>query len=137
MRITRPVLGKILQHSQGLGVASPETVRRRAQELAVIDGRDVYTDQDWKRAFHELHGGNHDTGDSNGHGLDDEMKDAISERDMIAPSLGHHVGRMEMEGGDCIGEELVAEGLDEAAHDHMLQAHQRDESKEEPDEEQT
>ena len=120
MRITRPVLGKILQHALGLGVPSPETVRQRAREIALIEGREEYTEQDWKRAFHELHGGHHDTGEQNGQ--DDEMAGATSERDMVATSLGHQVNRGEVDGGDSMGEELVAEGLDEAAHDQMLEA---------------
>ncbi len=97
MRITRPVLGKILQHARGLGVPSPDTVRERARELALIEGRDTYNDQDWKTAFHELHGGHHSDTDES----------------------------------QSVGEELVAEGLDEAAHDQMLEAHRTQEETEE------
>ena len=124
MKITRPVLGKILQHAQGLGVPSPDTVRQRALELALIEGRATATEEDWKRAFHELHGGHHDQGDQNGQ--DDEMVDSISERDMVASSLGHRVNRGEVDGGESLGEELIAEGLDEAAHDRMLQSRRDD-----------
>jgi hypothetical protein len=117
MKVTRPVLGKILEHTQGMGVPDPDTVRRRAQEIAMIEGRLSFNREDWKQAFHELHGGH------NGDGSDDDMLDTISERDMIAPSLGHHPGRTEVEDGSrSIAEELVAEGLDEAEHDRMLEA---------------
>jgi len=122
MRITRPVLGKILRHTEGMGVPSSETVRQRAKELALIDGRDIFNDEDWKRAFHELHGGHHTPDDHNGNAPDDQMLDVVSERDMVAPSLGHRVNRGDVEGSDSVGEELVAEGLDEAAHDRMLEA---------------
>lgn len=117
MRITRPVLGKILEHDHGMGVPDPDAVRRRAQELALIEGRPAFTREDWIRAFHELHGGH------NGEGTDDDMLDTISERDMVSPTLGHHPGRTEAEDGShSLGEELVAEGLDEALHERMLQA---------------
>ena len=132
MRITRPVLGKILQHAQGLGVPSADTVRQRAFEIAKIDGREQYHEQDWKRAFLELHGGHHDLGDRNGE--DDEMLELISERDMVAPSLGHHVKRMDADGGESLGEELVAEGLDEAVHEQMLEARQKEDDDRRADE---
>ncbi|MEI6349852.1 MAG: hypothetical protein WCP06_01955 [Verrucomicrobiota bacterium] len=119
MKIKRPVVGKILCHTNGLGVPSPETVRERALELARIEGRTEYTDEDWKRAFRELHGGHHGNENEATRAADDEMIDTASERDMVAPTLGHHNGH-NIDGGDCIGEELVAEGLDEADHDRML-----------------
>jgi len=120
MKIARPVVGKILRHAEGLGVPSPDTVRQRAQEIALIEGRREFTNEDWKRAFHELHGGCHPVGDSDGQ--DDEMAAAISERDMVASGLGHHVNQIAAEGSVSMGEELVAEGLDEAEHDLMLEA---------------
>ena len=116
----RPVSGKILRHAEGMGVPSPETVRQRARELALIEGREHYTEIDWRRAHRELHGGNHDPDLFNLNGPDDEMAEIISERDMIAPTLGHHNARTTVDGSASIGEELVAEGLDEAEHDRML-----------------
>jgi hypothetical protein len=41
MNSSRPNYAKILVHSNGLGVPSPEMVRQRAMELAAIDGRRV------------------------------------------------------------------------------------------------
>ena len=131
MKITRPLLGKILQHAQGLGVPSPETVRQRAMEIAMIEGRETTSDEDWKRAFHELHGGHHEAGD---HDQDGEMAEAISERDMVAPSLEHRVHRGDVDGGESLGEELVAEGLDEADHDRMLQSRRNEVEADEPEE---
>lgn len=127
MRISRPFSGKILQHAQGLGVPSPETVRRRAEEIARIEGRSDYSEDDWRRASRELHGGQHDIGDQHGRSLDDEMMEVSSERDMVAPSLGHHVGRCDLSDDESLGEELVAEGLDEATHDQMLESRRKDE----------
>ncbi len=104
-----------------MGVPSVETVRQRARELALIEGRERYNALDWRRAYGELHGGHHDPEPSCLDGPDDEMAEIISERDMVAPTLGHHPGRTELDGGTSVGEELVAEGLDEAEHDRMLQ----------------
>ena len=108
-----------------MGVPSAETVRQRAMELALIEGRSIYTDEDWKRAFHELHGGHHENGENGHRAADDEMIEAISERDMVAPTLGHHHNN-EVEGGASLGEELVAEGLDEAVHEQMLESRRLD-----------
>jgi hypothetical protein len=109
-----------------MGVPSPETVRQRAMELARIDGRTEYDEQDWQRAKLELHGGHP-------HSWDDEedlMQQSISERDMTATDKGHHVENL-LDGDDNLAEELVAEGLDEAIHDRMLEASRnaRDEDK--------
>jgi len=120
MRMKRPLTGKILRHAQGMGVPTPETVRERARELALIDGRLRYSEADWRRAFRELHGGYHEPDAFNLTGPDDQIAEIVSERDMIAPTLGHHPGRTEVDGNLSIGEELVAEGLDEAEHDRML-----------------
>lgn len=102
-----------------MGVPSADSVRQRAEELALISGRTVSTEEDWKQAFAELHGGHPDT---DGEVADDEMAEAASERDMVAASLGHHRRSPEGEGSNSLGEELVEEGLDEAEHDRMLSA---------------
>jgi len=107
MKITRPMWGKIISHDEGLGTPSAETVRQRARELAMIDGRETPTEQDWKRAFLEVHG---------------------------APTLGRHVHQMDTDGADSLGEELITEGLEEASHDRMLESRRKDaeEDKENP-----
>ena len=123
MKISRPVSGKILRHSEGMGTPSGETVRQRAQELAIIEGRETPTEQDWKRAFMELHGGHHDP---TLYGDDSEMIGAITETDSVAPTLGHHVHQVDIDGGDSLGEELITEGLEEASHDRMLESRRKD-----------
>ncbi len=112
-----PVSGKILHGTQGLGVPTRATVRQRAKELALIEGRTEVSEADWQRAFIELHGGHHD-GDSQ----DAIMADTTSERDMVAPTLGHQIPTSPLENTESLGVELIAEGLDESAHDQMLQA---------------
>lgn len=127
MNTSRPPYAKILVHSNGLGVPSPEMVRQRALELAQIDGLTEYNEQHWQRAKQELHGGHPATWDDE----EDRMPQSISERDMTATDTGHHVENL-MGGEDNMSEELIAEGMDEAVHEQMLQASHRDseESKE-------
>jgi len=124
MKISRPVSGKILSHGEGLGTPSADTVRQRAQELALIDGRETPTEQDWKRAFLEVHGGHHEPGL---YGEDNEMVGAITETDRVAPTLGRHVHQADIDGGESLGEELISEGLEEASHDRMLESRRREE----------
>jgi hypothetical protein len=116
--IMKPMQGpvaKILLHSDGLGVPSPETVRQRASELSRINGHSSVTQNDWQQAKREVHGGH-----SNGDG-EDAMPESASERDMIATDHGHRAGKF-IDDTEHAVEELVAEGLDEAMHDQMLKA---------------
>jgi len=117
MNTHRPSFAKIVVHSNGMGVPSPDMVRQRALELANIDGRAVYNEQDYQRGKQELHGGHAATWDDE----EDRMPQSISERDMTATDMGHHVENL-VEGEDNVLEELVAEGMDEAVHDQMLEA---------------
>jgi len=119
MKITRPVSGKILSHHEGLGTPSAETVRQRAAELARIDGRPAPGEQDWKRAFLELHGGHHDP---NPREDESDMLGATSATDSVAPTLGRFIREQDMDSDDSVGEELVIEGVEEAEHEQMLQS---------------
>ncbi len=107
---------KILQHSTGLGAPDASLVRRRAGELARIAGREEFTDEDWRQAKEDLHGG-HDFSD-NGHA---ESRLMVSEHDMIATDVGHHAERMHFD-DEHVAEELIAEGMDEADHEQRLAA---------------
>jgi len=128
----KPTPAKIIHHSEGLGAPCAETVRRRAQELARINGHAEYNDDDWRAAKRELHGG-HEPNDTNG-AMD--MAAVVSERDMIVSSVGHHVENVGLEDQENVVEELIAEGMDEAVHEQMLAARREDEHKEnEQDEE--
>ena len=50
MSTTKPISAKIIQHSEGLGAPDAETVRKRAQELAIINGREQFSEDDWREA---------------------------------------------------------------------------------------
>lgn len=121
----KPTPAKIIQHSEGLGTPTAEMVRKRAQELARINGHEEFNEDDWREAKRELHGG-HQPNDTNGNM---DMATAISEHDMIVSSLGHHVENVGLEDQDNMAEELIAEGMDEAVHEQML-ASRREEAQE-------
>ena len=118
MSSMRPTSAKIIQHAEGLGVPDTETVRQRAHEIALIAGRAEFTEEDWRQAKRELHGG-HNHNDTNG---EHQMEFAVSERDMVVGSLGHHTENMMPEDNENVLEELIAEGSDEAIHEQMLAA---------------
>ena len=111
--------GKINLHGNGLGVPSPETVEARAREIAMIDERDPeeFTETDWRQAKNEL------TGVEAAHApeVDDEVDDELRERDDIPGASGHRVPN-DYEGDENLGEELVSGGIEEAAHDQMVEA---------------
>lgn len=114
MKAARTLQAKIISHCSGMGVPSPDLVRQRARELAIISGHSDVTEDDWKRAKEELHGGH-------GNGLEEDGVQFVSERDMVAASSGHHVARIGFDEADSLGEELIAEGMDEAVHEQMLE----------------
>ncbi len=113
--------GKINLHGDGLGVPSPETVEKRAREIAMIDERnpDEFTEEDWRQAKNEL------TGVEGSHApeLDDRADVEMSERDEIPGASGHRAPRSGgFEDEENVGEELVSGGIEEAAHDQMVEA---------------
>ncbi len=111
--------GKINLHGDGLGVPSPEMVEKRAREIAMIDERnpDEFTEADWRQAKNEL------TGVEGSHApeIDDSVDEELSERDEIPGASGHRAPN-DYEGDENLGEELVSGGIEEAAHDQMVEA---------------
>ena len=129
MSTMRSPLAKIIEHSHGLGAPSSETVRRRARELATIDGRVEFNEEDWRAAKRELHGGH----ESNAHNGNLEMAAMVSEHDMISSDVGHRVENVALDDAENLVEELFVEGMDEAVHEQMLAA-RRAEPKEDEEE---
>jgi hypothetical protein len=123
----RPTSAKIIQHSEGLGTPTSDTVRKRAREIAMINGREEFSEEDWREAKRELHGG-HEMNDTNG---DMEMSSMVSEHDMVVGSMGHHSANMMPEDNENVLEELIAEGMDEAVHEQMLAARMEDRDEQE------
>ena len=134
MKAPRPNPAKILQHARGLGAPTMEDVRRRARELALIDGWVEPTEDHWKQAKRELHGGHDFENGSNEH----DMQLLVSEHDFISADPGRHTPKHMIDDDEHVVEELIAEGMDEAVHEQMLEARRNgteDSLEEEEDEE--
>ena len=110
--------GKISVHGGGVGVPSPEAVERRAREIALIAERnpDEFTDADWDQARRELLGALDPTAPEE----TDANAEVVEEWSVVASSGGHRAPRVEDE--ENLGEQLVSDGIEEAAHDQMLEA---------------
>jgi hypothetical protein len=127
---SEPPSGKISLHGSGMGVPSPEEVEKRAREIAMIDERnpDEFTEADWSQARQELMGAEFNTPPEE----TTENADVTEEWNMIAGSRGHRAPRPGTEEEETLGEHLVEDGLEEAAHDQMLEA-RREELEQEGD----
>ncbi len=110
--------GKITLHGDGLGAASPDMVEKRAREIALIAERDPdeFSDADWDQARREL------LGDQNSNAPEetDDNAEVVEEWNVVASSNGHRAPRIEDD--ENVGEQLVTDGIEEAAHDQMLEA---------------
>lgn len=116
--------GLAIENSSGIGTVTRKMVRKRAVELAIINGRrarDV-SKSDWEQAKREL------TGEP-----DIDPKEAAleevpeSERwDPVPGSMGHKIPASpsadEDDEGRSDNQRLVEEGIAEAEHDQMLEA---------------
>lgn len=116
---------KILLHGQGTGDLTDDVVEARARENAVIRGRsaDRVGEEDRAEAWAELHGERlPDTADSDG-----ESAGAIS-RDPSEPVSvpGRQVRNVDADDESSAIERLASEGVEEAQHDQMLAARQRE-----------
>ncbi|MEY2561001.1 MAG: hypothetical protein QOG51_1416 [Verrucomicrobiota bacterium] len=105
-------------HGDGVGVPSPDAVEKRAREIALISERDPdeFTDADWDQARRELLG----TQESGAPEETDDNAEVVEEWNVVASSKGHRAPRVEDE--ENVGEHLVADGIEEAAHDQMVEA---------------
>ena len=115
---SHPSTGKISVHGDGVGVPSPDAVEKRAREIALIAERDPdeFTDADWDQARRELLG-NLESGAPE---ETDDNAEVVEEWNVVASSKGHRAPRVEDE--ENLGEHLVADGIEEAAHDQMVEA---------------
>lgn len=105
-------------------------VEKRAREIAMIDERnpDEFTEADWNQAKKELLGVEPESAPE----ISDKIGEELSERDEIAGASGHRTPKNGFE-EETLGEELVSDGINEAAHDQMLEA-RREEIEEEREE---
>ena len=77
---------------------------------------DEFTDADWDQARRELLGTQVNTAPEE----TEENAEVVEEWNVVASSLGHRAPRMEDD--ENLGEQLVEEGVQEAAHDQMVEA---------------
>lgn len=86
----------------------------------MIDERnpDEFTETDWHQAKNELTG----VAASHTPEVGDDMDDERSERDEVIGASGHRAPKSGYEDENNVGEELVSGGVEEAAHDQMVEA---------------
>ncbi len=124
MKIDPEKKAAIMINTAGVGTVTRKMVRKRAAELAVINGRSAHEASavEWAQAKREL------TGEP-----DRDPKEVVlesapeSERwDPLPGSTGHIVPVTSIDGEDddgcSLGEKLIDEGIEEAGQDQMLQA---------------
>lgn len=115
--------GKTLLHGEAAGEITGSMIRRRAQEIALIEGRDSPTAEDYRLAGEELQG--HDLPDTT---AEDSPGIARSlSRDPSDPISvpGHQAPTFNEADDDDVIERLAIEGIEEAQHDQMLAARRR------------
>src|SRR5215472_5591550 len=121
MKDKKPSSGKISLHGNGMGVPAPEDIERRAREIAMVDERDPeqFSDQDWSQAREELLG----ELETQPPEEDDKNIRLEAEWEVTPDDRGHRVPRPGVdEDEETVGEHLVTDGREEAAHDQMLEA---------------
>jgi hypothetical protein len=121
----RPPQGKMIVHGRGTGDLTDDDVEKRAREIALIRGRpaDQVSEADREDAWAELRGERlPEPSDSDG-----ESRGALS-RDPSEPVgiPGRQVATDEGESDEANVERLTQEGVEEAQHDQMLAARDRE-----------
>ncbi len=118
-----PTPGKMEENALGLGVPSPEQVEERAVELAKIAGRaGRVRDDDREQARRELTGHAAPTVEPPDAEEDTETVSSWSE---TTGTTGRETITHGPEDEATVDEQLVTEGMDEALHDEMLEAHKK------------
>ncbi|MDQ2867631.1 MAG: hypothetical protein M3R59_04360 [Verrucomicrobiota bacterium] len=109
--------GKISVHGNGIGAPTTDMIEKRAREIALIDEREHANSGDLEQARREL-GGEIDLAapeEIPGH------RESDDEHEFVPESVGHRAPETNDDDAS-IGERLVEGGLEEAAHDQMLEA---------------
>jgi hypothetical protein len=121
-------IGDLSGKETELNVPTPEMVNKRAREIALIDERnpDEFTAADWEQARREL------TGVETSGSSEDPLEAAasLSERGSIPGETGSRAPRIAPKDEALPDEGLVSRGVDEAAHDQMVEAAQEDQTQE-------
>lgn len=121
MKTANIIRGRIEAHAKGLGTVTPDMVERRAREIAVTNGRpgDRFTTADLEQARHELQASQ----DAPPESLELEAESSAPE-DQVSLFSEREAPRKVPSDEQTLPEDLVQEGLDEAAHEQMLAGNQ-------------
>src|ERR1700742_3591382 len=125
--------GVLMENADPIGTVTPAMVETRARELALIDGRDSSkpTEADYQQAKRELTG--EDETDPQQKNL--ESLPESEGWDPLPGSTGHKAAESLGEDEDAEGRsesaQMYEEGINEAEHDQMLRAAEKDEQSDE------
>lgn len=128
----QPGFGKISVHGDGMGAPTPELIESRAREIALIDERNPedFTDADWEQARRELMG---IPAASAPEELGGGVEVSADEHEMVPETPAHRAPRAGLDDDETVGQSLVSGGLEEAAHDQMVQARREEHESEDRD----
>jgi hypothetical protein len=112
--------GRFTEHGRGLGTVTPEMVRRRAGELAVINGRSENNilDSDLDEAYRELTGAERLVPET----PPSEELPEEARWEPVAGTTGEKVEAVPAPDEQTFAEKLVEEGVEDAEQDQMLRA---------------
>lgn len=121
-------IGNLSGGDTELRVPTPKMVEQRAREIAPLNERDPhhYTDADWEQARAELTG-TQPSGSSEDSG---ESADSLSERGSFPGESGREIPRVAPKDEALLDERLASRGVEEAAHDQMVEAAKSDQKQE-------
>jgi len=116
--------GRIEQHGEGTGPMDPDAVERRAEELAVIDGRaaEDVNESDRERARLELKDETVLASEDQDHRSD---RVASSNPADVGVETGHEVASKGPVDEQHLTEKQVREGVREAEHERMLRGQEQ------------
>jgi hypothetical protein len=109
MKARSDLPGRLKASGSGLGEASQTEIDLRAAELAQIDGRDTFNDEDLVRAAEEL-------------GARRRIESEMGACDEAAEDLGRRTPRTPLENDCNLGEQLTEQGMADADHDRRVAA---------------
>ena len=118
MKTSPPIPDRLKAASPGVGQPSETEIEQRARELALIDGRNTFTDADLARAAQELGGGVEAPAAPE---VEAEVEQ-LEEWDSPVEQDGHEVAALPPEDEANVAEQLIEEGLSEADHDRRVAA---------------
>jgi hypothetical protein len=120
MKADRIEEGRFSENAHGLGTVTWADVRQRAQELALIAGRnaDQVLDSDWEQAQRELTGEERLVPPP----TPAEELTEDSRWDPVGESVGHREPTVPTPDEQTFAEKLVEEGVEDAEQDQMVRA---------------